>query len=71
MLPGQRVTRRWWAAPSSSLVSPRRLPLEPDHTYERDVGEWVLVTAAAGGVGIAAVQLAKGMPPVHARNSPS
>jgi NADPH:quinone reductase-like Zn-dependent oxidoreductase len=23
-------------------------------------GEWVLVTAAAGGVGIAAVQLAKG-----------
>lgn len=25
-------------------------------------GEWVLVTAAAGGVGIAAVQLAKGVP---------
>ena len=25
-----------------------------------DTGEWVLVTAAAGGVGIAAVQLAKG-----------
>jgi NADPH2:quinone reductase len=25
-------------------------------------GEWVLVTAAAGGVGIAAVQLAKGNP---------
>lgn len=24
------------------------------------IGEWVLVTAAAGGVGIAAVQLAKG-----------
>lgn len=24
-------------------------------------GEWVLVTAAAGGVGIAAVQLAKGL----------
>jgi NADPH:quinone reductase-like Zn-dependent oxidoreductase len=24
------------------------------------VGEWVLVTASAGGVGIAAVQLAKG-----------
>ena len=26
-------------------------------------GEWVLVTASAGGVGIAAVQLAKGAPP--------
>ena len=26
------------------------------------VGEWVLVTASAGGVGIAAVQLAKGAP---------
>lgn len=25
-------------------------------------GEWVLVTAAAGGVGLAAVQLAKGVP---------
>jgi len=25
------------------------------------IGEWVLVTAAAGGVGIAAVQIAKGI----------
>jgi NADPH:quinone reductase-like Zn-dependent oxidoreductase len=25
------------------------------------IGEWVLVTAAAGGVGIAAVQIAKGL----------
>lgn len=26
-----------------------------------NTGEWVLVTAAAGGVGIAAVQIAKGV----------
>lgn len=35
-------------------------------------GEWVLVTAAAGGVGIAACQLAKGLPhsnSLHARVS--
>jgi NADPH:quinone reductase-like Zn-dependent oxidoreductase len=30
------------------------------------LGEWVLVTAAAGGVGIAAVQLAKGAPEKYA-----
>lgn len=30
-------------------------------------GEWVLVTAAAGGVGIAAVQLAKGLHDNRAR----
>lgn len=30
------------------------------HKIHVVVGEWVLVTAAAGGVGIAAVQLAKG-----------
>lgn len=29
-------------------------------TYSTTAGEWVLVTASAGGVGIAAVQLAKG-----------
>jgi NADPH:quinone reductase-like Zn-dependent oxidoreductase len=29
-------------------------------TYSTAIGEWVLVTAAAGGVGIAAVQLVKG-----------
>lgn len=30
-------------------------------------GEWVLVTASAGGVGIAACQLAKGTPEVNQR----
>lgn len=30
-------------------------------TRTRVIGEWVLVTAAAGGVGIAAVQIAKGL----------
>ncbi len=31
------------------------------------VGEWILVTAAAGGVGIAAVQIAKGALPLSFR----
>lgn len=39
--------------------APRQSPL-PDFLLSLLSGEWVLVTAAAGGVGIAAVQLAKG-----------
>ncbi|KAG5651873.1 hypothetical protein H0H81_007093 [Sphagnurus paluster] len=38
----------------------RVLPLPDAISYDQGAGEWVLVTAAAGGVGIAAVQLAKG-----------
>ena len=40
-----------------------QLSQDPHPTSAHDVlGEWVLVTASAGGVGIAAVQLAKGHP---------
>jgi len=38
-----------------------------DHQQTFFSGEWVLVTAAAGGVGIAAVQIAKGMVPSRKR----
>lgn len=31
------------------------------HSQTFDLGEWVLITAAAGGVGMSAVQIAKGM----------
>ena len=34
----------------------------PTSAHHVLLGEWVLVTASAGGVGIAAVQLAKGHP---------
>ena len=43
-------------------VSERLNPL--DCLTPIPVGEWVLVTAAAGGVGLAAVQLAKGIHPM-------
>jgi len=31
------------------------------HSQTFDLGEWVLITAAAGGIGMSAVQIAKGM----------
>ncbi|KAG6874483.1 hypothetical protein C0995_010393 [Termitomyces sp. Mi166 len=59
--PGDRVfgAGQGTYADKAAIDIERILPLPDNMTYDQGAGEWVLVTAAAGGVGIAAVQLAK------------
>ena len=61
--------KHWPVAQTYSLVGRSFLVYGPEPDVLTFAGEWVLVTAAAGGVGIAAVQLAKGNIRVPRSNS--
>ena len=53
--------RLWWVERTSRQVCQRMDIAMLFIQLIIPIGEWVLVTAAAGGVGIAAVQIAKGI----------
>lgn len=56
-----RGTRRASSSAGGYAAIPNFAAFANSHILSFNLGEWVLVTAAAGGIGMSAVQIAKGM----------